>query len=80
MCGTNSAPEVLEHCGCPIRRSQSGLEWMAFVALLKQRPALIVVPDRHAAIARAMSILSFSRPLIRALHDLQPDPTRTRRL
>ena len=50
------------------------------VRLLKQRLALIMAPDRHAAIAEAMSILSFSRPLIRALHDLQPDPTRTRRL
>jgi hypothetical protein len=80
MCETNSASDVLEHCGCQIRLSQSGLEWMAFVALLKQCPALIMAPDHHAAIAKAMSILSFSRPLIRALHDLQPDSTRTRRL
>jgi hypothetical protein len=36
MCETNSASDVLEHCGCQIRLSQSGLEWMAFVALLKQ--------------------------------------------
>ena len=80
MCETNSAREVLRHCGGRIQLSQSGLEWMAFVALLKQRPALIMAPDRNAAIAKAMNILNFSWSLINALHDLQPDPTRTRRL
>jgi hypothetical protein len=57
MCETNSAPEVLEHCGCQILLSQSGLEWLAFVALPKPRPVLIMAPDRHAAIAKAHEYL-----------------------
>jgi hypothetical protein len=45
--------EVLEHQGYQIRLSQTKLEWMAFVALPKQRPTLIMAPDREAVVARA---------------------------
>ncbi|WP_404294766.1 hypothetical protein ACD578_26125 (plasmid) [Microvirga sp. RSM25] len=45
--------EVLEHRGYQIRLSPTGLEWMAFVALPKQRPTLIMALDRDAAIAKA---------------------------
>jgi hypothetical protein len=47
--------EVLEHQGYQIRLSQTKLEWMAFVALPKQRPALIMVPDRQAVVNKAHS-------------------------
>ncbi|EIM31028.1 MULTISPECIES: hypothetical protein [Microvirga] len=45
--------EVLEHRGYQIRLSPTGLEWMAFVAQPKQRPTLIMAPDRDAATAKA---------------------------
>jgi hypothetical protein len=32
---------------------KSGLEWLAFVARPKQRPTLIIVADREAALAKA---------------------------
>jgi hypothetical protein len=45
--------EVLEHRGYQIRLSPSGLEWLAFVARPKQRPTLIVAPDREGVLAKA---------------------------
>lgn len=45
--------EVLERHGYQIRLSPSGLEWMAFVARPKQRPTLILAPDREAVLAKA---------------------------
>lgn len=43
--------EVLEHSGYQIRLSQTGVDWIAFVALPKQRPTLFMAPDREAVIA-----------------------------
>ncbi len=43
----------MEHHGYQIRLSPSGLEWMAFVAQPKQRPTLILAPDREAVLAKA---------------------------
>jgi len=45
--------ELVEHNGYHIRLSPSGLEWLAFVALPKQRPTLIMAPDREAVLAKA---------------------------
>lgn len=45
--------ELLEHRGYQIRLTHAGLEWIAAVALPKQRPTLIMAPDREAAIAKA---------------------------
>ncbi len=45
--------ELVEHSGYQIRLSPSGPEWLAFVALPKQRPTLIMAPDREAALAKA---------------------------
>lgn len=45
--------ELVEHYGYQIRLSPSGPEWLAFVALPKQRPTLIMAPDREAALAKA---------------------------
>jgi hypothetical protein len=45
--------EFLEHNGYQIRRGPSGMEWLAFVALPKQRPTLILAPDREAALVKA---------------------------
>ncbi|MBJ6128160.1 hypothetical protein [Microvirga splendida] len=45
--------ELVEHQGYQIRLSPSGLEWLAFVARPKQRPTLILAPDREAALAKA---------------------------
>jgi hypothetical protein len=45
--------ELVEHNGYQIRLSPSGLEWLAFVALPKQRPTLIMAADREAALAKA---------------------------
>jgi alpha-beta hydrolase superfamily lysophospholipase len=44
--------EVFEHRGYQIRLSQTRLEWTTFVALPKQRPTLIMAPDREAVIAK----------------------------
>jgi hypothetical protein len=43
----------MEHNGCQIRLSSSGLDWMPFVAMPRQRPALIMAPHREAALAKA---------------------------
>ncbi|MBM6584304.1 hypothetical protein ILT44_29345 [Microvirga sp. BT689] len=45
--------ELVEHKGYQIRLSPSGPEWLAFVALPRQRPTLIMAPDRAAALAKA---------------------------
>ena len=45
--------ELVEYKSYQIRLSPSGLEWLAFVALPKQRPTLIMAPDRAAALAKA---------------------------
>jgi hypothetical protein len=45
--------ELVEHSGYQIRLSPSGPEWLAFVAPRKQRPTLIMAPDRAAALAKA---------------------------
>ena len=43
--------KVLEHRGYQIRLSQTGVDWIAFVALPKERPTLMMAPDREAVIA-----------------------------
>ncbi|WP_246529732.1 hypothetical protein [Microvirga zambiensis] len=48
-----SEAEHLEHRGYQIRLTHAGLEWVAAVALPKQRPTLIMAPDRGAAVAKA---------------------------
>jgi hypothetical protein len=55
MAGANHSidSEVLEHLGYQIRLTHAGLEWIAAVALPKQRPTLIMAPDREGAIAKA---------------------------
>jgi hypothetical protein len=45
--------ELVKHDGYQIRLSPSGPEWLAFVALPKKRPTLIMAPDRDAALAKA---------------------------
>ena len=45
--------ELVEHNGYQLRLSRSGPEWLAFVALPKQRPTLIMAPDREATINKA---------------------------
>jgi hypothetical protein len=45
--------EVLDHRGYQIRLSQTGVDWISFVALPKQRPTLMMAPDREAVIAIA---------------------------
>ncbi len=43
----------MEHRGYQIRLSQSSLERIAFVARPKQRPSVIMAPDREAVLAKA---------------------------
>jgi hypothetical protein len=45
--------DLIKHKGYQIRLSQSGLEWLAFVAQPQQRPTLIMAPDREAVLAKA---------------------------
>jgi hypothetical protein len=45
--------ELVEHSGYQICLGSSGPEWLAFVALPRQRPTLIMAPDRAAALAKA---------------------------
>jgi hypothetical protein len=45
--------DLVEHKGYQIRLSQRGLDWIAFVAVPQQRPALIMAPDREAALTKA---------------------------
>jgi len=44
---------LVEYHDYQIRLSPRDLEWLAFVALQTQRPALILAPDREAALAKA---------------------------
>ena len=44
---------LVEHRGYQIRLSQSSLEWIAFVARPKQRPTVIMAPERQAVLAKA---------------------------
>ncbi|KLK90160.1 hypothetical protein DC522_12880 [Microvirga sp. KLBC 81] len=53
--------DLVEHNGYQIRLSPSGLEWMVFVALPKQRPTLIMAPDREAALAKAYEWIEAQR-------------------
>jgi hypothetical protein len=53
--------ELVEHNGYQIRLSPSGPEWLAFVALPKQRPTLIMAPDREAALAKAYEWIEVQR-------------------
>jgi len=43
----------VERNGYQIRLSQSRLEWIAFVAQPKQRPTVIMAPDREAVLTKA---------------------------
>ena len=43
----------MEHHGYQIRLSQSSLEWIAFVARPKQRPTVIMAPDRDGVLTKA---------------------------
>ncbi|QRM32964.1 hypothetical protein [Microvirga sp. VF16] len=45
--------DLVESNGYQIRLSPSGLEWLAFVARPKQRPTLIMAPDRTSVVAKA---------------------------
>jgi hypothetical protein len=45
--------DVVERRGNQIRLSQSSLEWIAFVARPKQRPTVIMAPDREAVLIKA---------------------------
>jgi hypothetical protein len=53
--------ELVEHSGYEIRLSPSGPEWLAFVAFAKQRPTLIMAPDREAALAKAFEWIEGQR-------------------
>jgi hypothetical protein len=53
--------ELVEHSGYQIRLSPSGLEWLAFVALPRQRPTLIMAPDREAALAKVFEWIEGQR-------------------
>jgi hypothetical protein len=44
---------LVEHRGYQIRLSQSSLEWIAFVARPKQRPTVIMAPDREGVLTKA---------------------------
>jgi hypothetical protein len=57
-----SDTELVEHSGYQIRLSPSGPEWLAFVALPKQRPTLIMAPDREAALAKVYEWIEGQRP------------------
>ena len=45
--------ELVEYKSYQIRLSPSGPDWLAFVALPRQRPTLIIAPNRDAALAKA---------------------------
>jgi hypothetical protein len=53
--------DLVEHQGYLIRLSPSGPEWLAFVARPKQRPTLIMAPDREAALAKAYEWIDLQR-------------------
>lgn len=45
--------DLVQHRGYQICLSQSSLEWIAFVARPKQRPTVIMAPDREAVLTKA---------------------------
>jgi hypothetical protein len=45
--------DLVEHSSYQIRLSQSSLEWVAFVVRPKQRPTVIMAPDREAVLTKA---------------------------
>ncbi|MFL5078703.1 MAG: hypothetical protein ACJ8DU_02020 [Microvirga sp.] len=45
--------DIMEHNSYHIRLSPSDLDWMAVVPQPQQRPTLIMVLDRNAALAKA---------------------------
>ena len=47
----------MEHRGYQIRLSQSSLEWIAFVARPKQRPTVIMAPNRGAVLTKAYELV-----------------------
>jgi len=49
--------DVVEHRGYQIRLSQSSLEWIAFVARPKQRPTVIMAPNREAVLTKAHELV-----------------------
>jgi hypothetical protein len=53
--------ELVEHQDYQIRLSPSGLEWLAFVALPKQRPTLILAPNRETALVKAFEWIDLQR-------------------
>ena len=53
--------ELVEHQSYQIRLKPSGLEWLAFVARPKQRPVLIMAPDREAVLAKAYKWIGLQR-------------------
>ena len=54
--------ELLDHRGYQIRLTYAGLEWIAAVALPKQRPTLIMAPDREAVVAKAYEWVDLQLP------------------
>jgi hypothetical protein len=44
--------DVVEHRGYQIRLRQSSLEWIAYVARPKQRPTVMMAPDREAVLTK----------------------------
>ena len=48
---------LVEHRGYQIRLSQSSLEWIAFVARPKQRPTVIMAPNREAVLTKAYELV-----------------------
>jgi hypothetical protein len=53
--------ELVEHNGYQLRLGPSGPEWLAFVPPPKQRPTLILAPNREAALARAYECIEAQR-------------------
>jgi hypothetical protein len=53
--------ELVEYKGYQIRLSPSGPEWLASLALPKQRLTLILAADREAALAKAYEWIGLQR-------------------
>jgi hypothetical protein len=54
--------ELVEHNGYQIRLGPGGPEWLAFVTPPKQRPTLIMAPNREAALAKAYEWIDLQQP------------------
>ena len=68
-----SAPpenEFLEFRGYQIHLSRNCPEWLAFVALPKQRPTLTMAPDRDAVMAKAHELIELQLRSVKSPHDL----------